>query len=69
MLDIKFEGFRQLFAVVFFLIFGAGFGISKLIDSGKNTGEIISTVRIEPEIQLTVKNNEIDTLYIYRTEK
>ena len=31
--------------------------------------EIVSPHKIEPELKLTVKNNKVDTLYIYKSSK
>lgn len=45
------------------LVFGIGIGIGTmaLLDDGK----IKSKTRIEPQIELIINNNQVDTLFVY----
>lgn len=47
--------------VVGLVIGGLSWGVAKL-----TSRTIESTTRIEPELKLTVKDNKVDTVYIYR---
>lgn len=63
------DGIGYFLVIAAFLLLGAGFGFCKFINWAQANDTIISKVRIEPELKLTVDNNQIDTLYIYRYEK
>lgn len=52
-----------------FLVFGIGFIVGISVWSMTEPDHFKTTAPIQPEIELTVKDNIIDTLYIYREPK
>lgn len=56
------------FAIVCFIlaICGICYFIYSILDKD---GEIVSPTRITPELQLIVKDNKIDTLFVYKLKK
>lgn len=60
------NGLKQVFAFAIILaaiIFGVlGYGIKWLASSE----DIVSPHRLQPEIKLTITDNKVDTLYIYK---
>lgn len=59
------DGIGYAFALIALLILGAGFGFCKFIDWASNNDDIVSEIRIEPKIRLTITENKVDTLFIY----
>lgn len=59
------NGLVQVIAVfcilVAVVIGGLSWGVAKF-----TTRTIESTARIEPELKLTIKDNKVDTIYVYR---
>jgi hypothetical protein len=49
------------------LIVGLLWGAWACVDYFFISEDIISEKRIEPTIKLTIKNNKVDTLYIYKS--
>lgn len=49
------------FLAVAIIMMGIAWGVAKF-----TSRTIESTTRIEPELKLTVKDNKVDTVYIYR---
>lgn len=59
------KGLAEFFIFVAIICFIIGGGIAFII-RGKKPNSITVTHRIEPELKLIIKNNKVDTLYIYR---
>ena len=60
--------YMALIGIIMLALSGV-YGAYKLWDHYNGDEEIISTHKIIPELRLTVKENKVDTLYIYKQEK
>jgi hypothetical protein len=56
----------QIVVVVAIVAICIGFGIKFGYDSITQKEGIESSHRIEPIIKLTIKNNKVDTIYVYK---
>lgn len=54
-------GIIVYFLAVAIIMMGIAWGVAKF-----TSRTIESTARIEPELKLTVKDNKVDTVYVYR---
>lgn len=54
-------GIIVYFLAVAIIMMGIAWGVAKF-----TSRTIESTTRIEPELKLTVKDNKVDTVYVYR---
>lgn len=64
------EGFFTLFFIVFIVaIIGIIYGAYSFYTQTWGTIEIVSAQIIQPELKLTIKNNKVDTLYVYKLKK
>lgn len=54
--------------IVFFIIaiLGVGYFLYNIFG---NDDELVSKTIIIPELKLTIKNNKVDTLYVYKLKK
>lgn len=58
------DGFGMV--IIGFFLFGGILGIGILKMFSASCGTIESPTRIEPEIKLVIKNNQVDTTYVYK---
>ncbi len=59
------SGFGTAMLIVGVIVFTWGLFTGELFDIGRSR-KIVSPTRIEPEIKLVLKNNQVDTTYVYK---